>query len=45
MPAWEDFLTEAEIWQVILYIYEASGSEPRTWEHGEDEGGDHGGGH
>jgi mono/diheme cytochrome c family protein len=37
MPAWQDFLTEEEIWQVILYIYEASGSEPRTW-------GEHGGG-
>jgi mono/diheme cytochrome c family protein len=32
MPAWQDFLTEEEIWQVILYIYEASGSIPRTWE-------------
>jgi mono/diheme cytochrome c family protein len=32
MPAWQDFLTEEEIWQVILYIYEASGSTPRTWE-------------
>ena len=34
MPAWQDFLTEEEIWQVILFIYEASGSEPRTWAHG-----------
>lgn len=32
MPAWEDTLTEEEIWKVILYIYEASGFEPRTWE-------------
>jgi mono/diheme cytochrome c family protein len=32
MPAWQDFLTEEEIWQVTLYIYEASGSTPRTWE-------------
>jgi len=32
MPAWEDFLTEEEIWQVVLYIYEGSGSTPRTWE-------------
>lgn len=32
MPAWQDFLTEEEIWQVVLYIYEGSGSTPRTWE-------------
>jgi mono/diheme cytochrome c family protein len=33
MPIWQDFLSEAEIWQVIAYIYAASGSTPRTWEH------------
>jgi mono/diheme cytochrome c family protein len=33
MPVWQDFLSEAEIWQVISYIYAASGSAPRTWEH------------
>jgi len=32
MPAWEDMLTEEEIWQVILFMYEATGQEPRTWE-------------
>ena len=32
MPNWQDFLTEDEIWKVILYIYQASGSTPRTWE-------------
>ena len=32
MPAWEDLLTEEEIWQVILFIYEATGQVPRTWE-------------
>lgn len=31
MPAFEDFLTEEEIWKVILFIYEASGNKPRTW--------------
>ncbi|MEE9612050.1 MAG: c-type cytochrome [Desulfatiglandales bacterium] len=31
MPAFEDFLTEDEIWKVILYIYDASGNKPRTW--------------
>jgi mono/diheme cytochrome c family protein len=32
MPAWQDFLTEEEIWKVILYIYAGSGSTPRTWD-------------
>ncbi len=40
MPVWENFLSENEIWQVILYLYEATPHEPRTW--GEEEGG---GGH
>lgn len=31
MPTFEDFLTEDEIWRVILFIYEASGNKPRTW--------------
>ena len=35
MPAWQDFLTEEEIWQVILYLYDYTGHEPRTWEGGE----------
>jgi hypothetical protein len=32
MPAWEDFLTEDEIWAVVLFLYEQSGWTPRTWE-------------
>ena len=32
MPVWEDFLTEDEIWSVIIFIYEQTGLEPRTWE-------------
>jgi hypothetical protein len=39
MPAWEDFLTEEEIWAVIIYLYDQTGHSPRTWEatggHGE----------
>ena len=36
MPVWEDFLTEDEIWSVIIFLYEQSGWEPRRWEaHGE----------
>lgn len=30
MPAWETFLTEEEIWDVILYLYEFTGYEPRA---------------
>ena len=37
MPAWEDFLTEDEIWSVIIFLYEQSGHEPRTFE---EEGGE-----
>ncbi len=36
MPAWEDFLTEDEIWAVIIFLYEQTGWTPRTWE---EEGG------
>lgn len=32
MPAWQDFLSEEEIWKAILYIYAGSGSTPRTWD-------------
>jgi mono/diheme cytochrome c family protein len=34
MPAWRDFLTEDEIWKVILYLYDYTGHRPRSWEHG-----------
>lgn len=37
MPVWENFLTENEIWSVIIFLYEQTGLEPRTWE--ESEGG------
>ena len=37
MPVWENFLSEDEIWQVVLYLYEATPYDPRTW--GEGEGG------
>ena len=32
MPAWETMLTEEEIWKVVLFIYDATGQTPRTWE-------------
>jgi cbb3-type cytochrome c oxidase subunit III len=35
MPRWEDFLTEREIWSVILFLYDQTEWKPRTWETGE----------
>jgi len=35
MPRWEDFLTERQIWQVILFLYDQTGWKPRTWEKAE----------
>jgi mono/diheme cytochrome c family protein len=32
MPAWEDRLTDEQIWQVIMYLYDATGQQPRRWE-------------
>jgi mono/diheme cytochrome c family protein len=32
MPVWEDFLTDDEIWSVIIYLYQQSGLQPRRWE-------------
>jgi DMSO reductase family type II enzyme heme b subunit len=32
MPAWEDRLTEEETWKVIMYLYDATGYQPRRWE-------------
>lgn len=40
MPVWEDFLTEDEIWAVIIFLYEQSGFSPRRWET-EAKGGEH----
>jgi mono/diheme cytochrome c family protein len=31
MPAWEDFLTQEEIWAVTMFLYEQAGISPRTW--------------
>jgi len=39
MPVWENFLSENDIWQVIMYLYQRTGHKPRVM----DEGG--GGGH
>lgn len=31
MPVWRDFLSEDEIWQVILFLYDYTGHRPRSW--------------
>lgn len=41
MPVWEDFLTEEEIWAVVIFLYEQTGVSPRTWEHAAAEEGGH----
>jgi mono/diheme cytochrome c family protein len=38
MPAWEDRLSEEQIWQTIMYLYDATGQQPRRWEAGEHAG-------
>ena len=32
MPAWEDRLTEEQIWQAVYYLYETTGHPPRVME-------------
>jgi mono/diheme cytochrome c family protein len=34
MPQWENFLSEREIWTVILFLYDQTGWKPRRWETG-----------
>lgn len=36
MPAWEDFLSEEDIWNVILYLYDYTGNRPRAIEETHD---------
>lgn len=31
MPVWQEFLTEDEVWKVILYLYDYTGQRPRAW--------------
>ena len=35
MPAWEKFLTEEQIWDAILFLYDYTGRKPRAKEGGE----------
>jgi hypothetical protein len=32
MPAWETFLTEDEVWDVIIFLYDYTGQRPRERE-------------
>ncbi len=32
MPAWQEMLTEEEIWKVIAFLYDYTGHVPRSWE-------------
>jgi DMSO reductase family type II enzyme heme b subunit len=32
MPAWEDRFGEEDTWKVIMYLYDATGYQPRRWE-------------
>ena len=34
MPAWEKFLTEEEMWETILFLYDFTGQKPRAREEG-----------
>jgi len=36
MPAWEKFLTEDEIWDVILFLYDFTEQRPRAREASEE---------
>lgn len=31
MPAWEDKITEDEAWKTILFLYDYTGNNPRSW--------------
>src|SRR4030067_882934 len=31
MPVWQEFLKEDEIWKVILFLYDYTGRQPRSW--------------
>ncbi|HEY8549174.1 MAG TPA: cytochrome c [Vicinamibacterales bacterium] len=37
MPAWEKFLTEEEMWDVVLFLYDFTGERPRAREEGTHE--------
>ncbi|MGI9383345.1 MAG: c-type cytochrome, partial [Methyloligellaceae bacterium] len=32
MPVWREMLKEDEVWKIILFLYDYTGHEPRSWE-------------
>jgi DMSO reductase family type II enzyme heme b subunit len=32
MPVWHEMLTEDEVWRIILFLYDYTGFDPRSWE-------------
>jgi mono/diheme cytochrome c family protein len=36
MPAWEKFLSEQEMWEVVLFLYDFTGNRPRALEEGHE---------
>ena len=32
MPVWHEMLSEDEVWKIILFLYDYTGFEPRSWE-------------
>ena len=41
MPVWEDYLSQDEVWAVVMFLYEQAGWQPRRWEAHEEEAGAH----
>jgi mono/diheme cytochrome c family protein len=39
MPVWEDYLTADQIWAVVIFLYQQTGTQPRRWEAEPAEGG------
>jgi len=40
MPVWHEMLSEDEVWKIILFLYDYTGYEPRSWELAESGGED-----
>ncbi|MFQ5972799.1 MAG: c-type cytochrome [Alphaproteobacteria bacterium] len=38
MPVWHELLEEEEVWKIIMFLYDYTGFEPRSWELGEQGG-------
>jgi mono/diheme cytochrome c family protein len=38
MPVWHEMLEEDDVWKIIMFLYDYTGFEPRSWELGEQAG-------